>query len=89
MRQAMTTAAGVAGGMLAANALSSMFGGGSGSAQAGQSGQSNSPFESTTAQNDDADNMQEAQYSSHDNDPGAHDAGYDSGSDWGGDDIEV
>ncbi|MEZ5842613.1 MAG: DUF2076 domain-containing protein [Hyphomicrobiaceae bacterium] len=83
MKQAMTTAAGVAGGMLAANAISNMLGGG-GSAHAAQSANkdSNSAFDDTSNAND---------YSSaSDNDPGYTDAGYDdSAGGWGDDDIEV
>jgi hypothetical protein len=78
LQSAMATAAGVAGGVLLANSLQGMFGGGS-SAKAGEQAQ---PAEQAQYQDP------------NDNDPGNYDetqdAGHDdTGGDWGGGDLDI
>jgi hypothetical protein len=86
MKGAMATAAGVAGGMLAANAISNMMNGGN-AAQASPSGNSGFNQEAANQAQDDAQD-QEMQYQGDDNnDPGNFDAGDTS---WdGGGDVEL
>lgn len=82
MRTAMATAAGVAGGIFAANAIKDMMGGNSGQAQAGQaSNQEASPHEVNQDQGQ-ADQSYGYQ-SPENNDPGNTDSA--ENSDWGGD----
>lgn len=87
LRSAMATAAGVAGGMLLANSISSMLGGHSASASphttdaAGTSEAAHSGAQQTASS--------EPQYQdASDNDPGVEDASYDGG-DWGGGDFDI
>jgi len=90
MAQAMSTAAGVAGGMLLASGISSLFSGGDGTASAAETA-SATPSASETAANDaqasdaaGASAEQDAmQHASHDDEWGGDDLGGDD--DWGGD----
>ncbi len=85
MRSALTTAAGVAGGMMAANALSSMLGGGSGANAAGHPSSTPTDAESQAQLNAQQDAEQDAELANEQH------ASYDdsSDSDWGGaDDSE-
>jgi hypothetical protein len=78
MRQAMATAAGVAGGMLLANSIGDLLGGDA--AQAKETADSGN-----ADQQSGADNNQQAEYQDpNDNDPGVQDASYDDGGDFGG-----
>jgi hypothetical protein len=95
LQSAMSTAAGVAGGMLLANSISSMLGGHSGSASASPHTTDASTGAATTEASH-ADAHQTAAQEPHyqdasDNDPGVEDAGYDDGGDWGGggDDFDI
>jgi hypothetical protein len=84
LQSAMATAAGVAGGVLLADSIRGLMGGGqAGTAAAGEAaGKEASSQETSQPQ---ADQQQEAQHQDPaDNDPGTEDAGYDGG-DWGGD----
>lgn len=81
MRSAMTTAAGVAGGMLVAGAISNMMGGGQAHAAGSQQG-------TGAASQPVANEAQQASYDDSNNDPGTYDAAQaDDGNDpgWGGD----
>ena len=82
MQSAMATAAGVAGGMLLANGISSMLGGGS--AQAAQT-----PAATDTAQAQPASHEDNA--ADHDNNlhDASHDDDWGGGDDWGGDDFDI
>lgn len=81
MRSAMATAAGVAGGMLVANAISGMMGGGSAHAATGGAGNSSAAGQNSgdTGYAGQVDGMSEDQM-----DPGNFDGG--GGGDWGGGD---
>ena len=87
MAQAMTTAAGVAGGMLAANAISGMLGGHHGHAN---SSSANAGYDPTNQASTDAaqDAAQDQEYAGQadDNDPGTTYSSDDSGGSWGGSD---
>jgi hypothetical protein len=94
MRSAMATAAGVAGGMLAADAIRNMMGGQAGQAQAASSdatkssSSESSPYE-VNRQQDQSEQKQEPQYQdANNNDPGNYDNASWSNDDssWGGDD---
>lgn len=90
LRGAMTTAAGVAGGMLLANSIRGMLGGEGGKAHAAESESKteSSPYEVKQDEHKD-DHKQEAQYQDpNDNDPGNYeDASW--GGDGGGDDFDI
>lgn len=77
MRSAMTTAAGVAGGMLVAGAISNMMKGDTANAAGAQTASNDASAAQPAAQ--------DAGYSDADNDPGTVDAA-DEGGGWGGDD---
>ena len=85
MAQAMTTAAGVAGGMLAANAISNMLGG-----HHGHQGASGVDQSAADATQDNAQDQEYAQapaaqsYAADDNDPGGASPASDDGGSWGG-----
>ena len=81
MRSALQTAAGVAGGMLVANSLSGMFGGGNSAHAAGHGGADNSGALSDADATQDE--LQDAQLESDAEQDDSQDASYDSG---GGDD---
>ena len=85
MAQAMTTAAGVAGGMLAANAISNMLGG-----HHGHQGASGVDQSAADAAQDNVQDQEYAQapaaqsYAADDNDPGGASPASDDGGSWGG-----
>jgi hypothetical protein len=86
MRSAMATAAGVAGGMLAANAISNMMKGDSHASSAGTQTASTASAADVPSQQ-----AQEASYDDGSNDPGTVDVADDDGGDWGGggDEMDV
>lgn len=88
MAQAMTTAAGVAGGMLVANAIGNMMGG----HKSHDLGSQNTGFDQAAADRaqDAAQDQEIAQQQSYadDNDPGSSSAA-DSGGGWGGDSSDA
>lgn len=85
LQSALATAAGVAGGMLLANSISSMLGGGSAEAkgsEASNQSEQNQAQETADTNQDEADaNLQDADYESDSGDWG--------GGDWGGGDFEI
>lgn len=88
LRSAMATAAGVAGGMLLANSISSMLGGQSGSASASPS-TGTSEAANQTAASEQTPQYQDASDNDPGNDPALEDASYDDGGDWGGGDLDI
>jgi len=80
LRSALTTAAGVAGGMMVANSLSGLFGGGNSAQAAGQ----NAALSDADATQDE---LQDAQIEADAQQDSTQDASYDSGGGW--DDVET
>ena len=84
LQSAMATAAGVAGGMLLANSISSMLGGGSATQAQGADASSPQPEAQQTA--DAGADSNDANLQNADHDTGSDDWG---GGDWGGDDFDI